>query len=628
MLKVSFINMPFASLESPSLGLTQLKSLLDGQYPGRVSVNEVLYLNQDFAHYIGLSLYQFMSKSGEASHSGLGDWFFRQVAFTTLQDNSDVYFRRYFPRLTDEVRKIIAAVKNKRQGLDTYLDELITKHRLDEADVVGFTSMFWQNVGCFALARKLKRRNPGMLIVMGGANCESPMGQEIIKHVEQIDYVFSGPALKSFPAFIQHRLDGQLEKCDQIRGVFTRNNVAHPPSIIGEEVDINTVVELDYNSFLGNIKHNFPNQEVYPFLMFETSRGCWWGEKAHCTFCGLNGLTMNYRAMRPETAIKHINSLFTKYAPDCARFECVDNIMPTNYPLEVFPYLKAPANTSIFYEVKADLTAEELEALSRARVKTIQPGIEALSTSTLKLMKKGTTAFQNIAFLKNSLLHDVSPVWNILVGFPGEDEAVYEKYLEDLPLLVHLPPPNALLQVQFDRYSPYFTQAEQYGLDLRPYDYYTLTYPFSKESLANLAYHFVDRNPAAKYLQNLVKWIVKLSELVIQWANRWKTEDERLFPELYLKEQPGGSVVHDTRGGDLVEHQLNHARRALLEQLHKPKRLSQLVKELPAVAAPELEDEMHWLEQRGLVFQEGDRLLTLVLHRDTPRLSSTFFQIL
>ena len=31
-----------------------------------------------------------------------------------------------------------------------------------------------------------------------------------------------------------------------------------------------------------------------PSVFVETSRGCWWGERMHCTFCGLNGATMAY----------------------------------------------------------------------------------------------------------------------------------------------------------------------------------------------------------------------------------------------------------------------------------------------------------------------------------------------
>src|SRR5262249_7242667 len=90
---------------------------------------------------------------------------------------------------------------------------------------------------------------------------------------------------------------------------------ANPPHIgpgtIGPERDIDAVVELDYRSFLQSYRTHHPHEEVPPILLFETSRGCWWGERSHCTFCGLNGLTMNYHAMSPQKAIAYLNSLFT-----------------------------------------------------------------------------------------------------------------------------------------------------------------------------------------------------------------------------------------------------------------------------------------------------------------------------
>ena len=41
--------------------------------------------------------------------------------------------------------------------------------------------------------------------------------------------------------------------------------------------------------------------------------------------------------------------------------------------------------------------------------------------------------------------------------------------------------------VALDRYSPYFTQAREYGLDLAPFDFYSMIYPFPPESLERLA---------------------------------------------------------------------------------------------------------------------------------------------
>jgi ribosomal peptide maturation radical SAM protein 1 len=569
---------------------------------------------------MGMDLYHFMSNTGEATHSGIGDWFFRQAAFPAEPDNTETYFRRFFPLLSEELKKIKAEILGKRNGLDAYFDELITKHRLDQANVVGLASMFSQNVGCFALARKLKQHNPKAIIVMGGANCESPMGQEIIKHVEQIDYVFSGPALKSFPTFIEAVINGKRERCEQIRGIFTKDNVARPPSIIGEEMDINSELAVNFKPFLDQVRTSFPNKEVKPILIFETSRGCWWGEKAHCTFCGLNGLTMNYRSMRPDKAIEMFGSLF-KHSGEAPHLMCTDNIMPTNYPTEVFPYLNAPAAASIFYEVKADLTAEEMQQMSQARVKLIQPGIEALSTSTLKLMKKGTTVFQNLAFLKNCLLYDLYPSWNLLVGFPGEDEEVYRKYFEDMPLLVHLPPPVTVGRVMFDRYSPYFNEAEKYGLQLQPSDYYTLIYPFAKEEVDNLAYHFVDGNANAKYIHAMAKWIAKLRGLLVTWQSRWQTSDPFGHPQLYLKENEPGTVVHDSRAGAVLEHEISPTGKLILENLVRPKRVSQLARELTDVNPSSLATEVSLLKERGLLFQEGDRFLSLVMPKELPRFS-------
>src|SRR6185295_14313660 len=126
------------------------------------------------------------------------------------------------------------------------------------------------------------------------------------------------------------------EKRHTINGVFSRQNYAapipqaslgqmKPLSVIGDELDIEALIDLDYAPYLKAVEKNFPDKDIKPVLLFETSRGCWWGEKAHCTFCGLNGQTMNYRAMSPQKALEQFEKLFS-YAADCSRFSCVDNI--------------------------------------------------------------------------------------------------------------------------------------------------------------------------------------------------------------------------------------------------------------------------------------------------------------
>lgn len=624
--KIALINMPFAGRNLPSFALTQLKSVVDNQYDDRVSV-EIYYLNQDFAVQLGTDFYEFMTDSMEAYNAGLGEWLFRHVAFPELEENSQEYLQRYFPYRDERSQTLKRTILDKWHGIEPLLDSLIDKYTLDQVDIAGFTTMFSQNVASFAMARKLKERNPAIITVIGGANCETPMGEEIAGNVEAIDFVFSGPGLKSFPEFVGYCMNQETEQCHKIKGVFSKDNLLRDSDgirgTIGEELPIDVNVEIKYEKFLDAYEHNFPGTQLTPSLFFETSRGCWWGEKAHCTFCGLNGMTMQYRAMSPENAIELFESLF-KYHPRSSYYFCVDNILPTNYIKEVLPIIDPPSNTTIFYEVKADLSEEDLKILSKAKVNCIQPGIESLATSTLKLMRKGTSSFQNLTLMKNALMNDVELVWNILIGFPGEGEGVYEKYVRDIPFLTHLPPPTGVYPVRFDRFSPYFMKADEYGLDLHPYDYYELIFPFSKEVLANMAYYFMDHNSTADYFVATANWVHKIREKVQMWRGHWNRESRPIPPRLFFQENGRGDTIYDSRTGDVVEHEVGEIGKQVLQQLAKPKRIDKLAAELEHIPDFNPEKPLDGLLEKGLVFQDGDRYMSLVFPKEPPQLSPDF----
>jgi ribosomal peptide maturation radical SAM protein 1 len=613
MYRVTLVNMPFGDLEFPSIALTQLKYRLEERCKDGVQAR-ILYLNHDFAKYLGVRLYTGISGGLEANMCGLGDWFFRRAAFPELPDNTTEYLQRFFPHPEGEAEALKPLLLRKRAGLDSYLHRLITTHQLEHEDLVGFTSMFCQNAASFATARKLKERNPKLVTVIGGANCEAPMGQAIVDNVPCIDFVFSGPALVSFPDFVEHQLNGDLPRSAAVKGVLSRNAPRFPMvsecgGSIGEELDVNYEIPLDYNGFLQSIESHFPDKEVDPILMFETSRGCWWGERAHCTFCGLNGSSMNYRSMEPAKAEALIESLF-RYYPRSVRLDAVDNIMPKAYLTELFPKLKPPEGIKIFYEVKADLTSSDMEVLSKAGVKLIQPGIESLATSTLKLMKKGTTSFQNLAFLKNCVTYGITPAWNLLIGFPGESEDVYRKYVSDIPLLTHLPPPSGSFPVRFDRYSPYFVRAQEYNLDLQPSDFYGFIYPFDSQTLARMAYYFRDMTFDAPYLKMVAAWSGRIAAQVGLWRAQW-ADGSAAKPRLSLEKHGNRIFVRDSRNGCSNEYSLDEDELRMLACLARPRRLGDLQAAFPDPATERAVRGA--LQARGLLFEENGRFLSLVV---------------
>lgn len=635
--KIAFINMPFANVHIPSIGMTQIQSVVKEQFGAEVEL-DIHYANQDFALFLGLDLYQKIVTDGEHLKSGVGAWIFRHIAFPEAPENTTEFMARFYPYNDERTLAFRKTMLEKRNGIDALLDRLIDDYGLLDCDLVGFSSMFQQNLAVFALAQKLKKIRPGIATIVGGANCEFPMGHTMVQNVPQLDYVFAGPSLVSFPKFLRHYIGGDLDACDSVAGVFSKTNVQRvlaanschdpklwkfgdesPVGIIGEEMPINAYIPLDYTPFLDGLEKRFENENVEPVLLFETSRGCWWGEKAHCTFCGLNDATIAFRSMRPDAALRLFDSLFA-FSDRCTRYMCVDNILPKQFLTEVLPNLKTPPGVTLFYEVKSDLKPKDMEALSAAGVRLVQPGIEALSSASLKLMRKGATAFQQIQFLKNCVLYDIFPTWNLLVGTPGEPQSTYEKYCDIIPILNHLPPPTGVIPVEFHRFSPNFERAKELGLELTPADFIYFSYPLPDDVLRSLVWNFEDRNLNAPYFVDLIHWLGRMKELVTQWQAYWYTQVEAQQPRLYLEIAEDETILIDGRRGAETRIVLKPSTASLLKALDAPLTVTALRGLWEKQGSNgNFDEELSWLRENRLVFEEEARIMSVVLSKAPPQ---------
>lgn len=612
-MKIAFVNMPFGMTCMPSLGLAQLESVLKERFGNRVQV-ATHYLNLDFARQVGdMDLYHH-PYSPHGYMAEVGEWFFRDVAFPGAGDNTRTYLSRYYFEDSPEINRVREFLLQRRPGLEACLDDMIDRYDLAEADIVGFSLLFSQTVASLALARLLKRRKPGIVTIIGGAACEGEMGQVLVERVPQVDYCFSGPALVSLPEFVRSKLAGDEIGCERISGVFSKTNraqwgdgAAGTLAPTGADLDINTNVIPDYSGFLDAHERLLPNPGRSPVLLFETSRGCARAGENACRFCGLNGLTARYRQMTADNAIRQISTLW-RYVPRARFLIAVDNLMPPSYPRSVFPKLTPPKGVGMRYEVRPDLSGADIQALCRGGVTRIQPGVESLSTSTLKLMRKGITAFGNLRFLKECARHPVSLEWNLLIGTPGEEESVYEKYLKDLPRLSHLPPPTGVFPVMFVKYSDYYDHPEQYGLSLRPQEVYAHVFPFNETDCRRVAYRFLDTlaNPAS-----LDSWLERLNSLVRRWRERWDGSDGKLPARLCLVEEAGTPYVYDSRSGEAVWRPLTPSMLRLLRMLEISADSVSLAAQCQGDAMS-LSEHIAFFAEQGWVFQEEGRTMSLI----------------
>jgi ribosomal peptide maturation radical SAM protein 1 len=517
---------PFANLYRPALG-AHLLAACAREAGFRVAV---LYANMLFAMETGEDLYNTITDA--PCTLLLGERVFSTTAFGTQPHRIQ---RKKLPPETYALNSCLTIEEFERleEQAFSFCNSVACYVVRRNYLVVGASTTFEQTNASIALLKAVKAIKPETITIIGGPNCEGDMANGIATLSPQIDYVFSGECEKTFPEFLRQTVSGRVAPLERI--------IRGPPTL-----DLDALPEPEFSEYFNQLQIAIPNWKERPiWLPYETSRGCWWGVKRHCTFCGLNGETIAFRHKSPSRIIAALNSLMETNG---VRLICMtDNIMPHVYFRTLLPRLvKEIPPAHIFYEQKSNITLEQMRLLQQAGVRLIQPGIEALSSSLLRHMEKGVLARQNIALLRYARSLGVATNWNLLADFPGDEHEDYEQTLKIIPLLRHLHPPSGVNSIVIDRFSPYFDAPDRYGIsNCRPVDGYAFAFPESAP-LEQLAYHFTgDFRSACRESPELLS---DLKREVEAWKAAW-TDPKTLPPQLEIT--PLGNDTYlllDTRG--------------------------------------------------------------------------------
>ncbi|MET4518270.1 RiPP maturation radical SAM C-methyltransferase [Bradyrhizobium sp. I1.7.5] len=628
---IVLVNMPMSAVERPSLALGLLKSALT--QAGLQAT--IAYPNIWFLEYIGIADYGPLESC--PPEEALVDWLFAGVAFPDFEPEESAFLDLYFERNPIHAGKSLAERRANflrlRSLIGGFIDWTADKILEQRPAMVGCSSTFTQHVPSLALLRRLSERSPDLVTLMGGANCESVMGRSTHMRFPWVDYVVSGEADLLIGPLCWDILNRgrDIPPADLPFGVFgPAHREAGYPTASTRDLVPRAVIENmgdlplpDFSDYFAELNASLYADRIDAALPMEFSRGCWWGERSHCTFCGLNGGSMTYRQKPARQAAEEMIEMSARYGS--SRIEAVDNILATDYLKKALPRLTAlPEKLAIFFEVKANLKRHEVEKLAAAGVRWIQPGIESLDTRVLKLMRKGTSSAHNVQLLKWCRQHGVRVSWSLLWGFPGESDAWYAEMAPLLPLLHHLQPGPAV-RLRYQRYSPYHYAAEKHGLKLRPAVSYRYVYPLSERDLADQVYYFEDSEEDdvgghfAARDANRRPGLSAVTKGIDAWLKAWY---EPKLSMLSMRDSGDEIIVEDTRAIAVErEHRVRGLEREILLAADEGSPETRLREQLSGtnVMQAEIEAAIADMIARKLIVRLDARLVGLALwHPYTP----------
>ncbi len=613
--KVALISMPWMAVEFPSIQLSTAAATLR-----KVGIEcDVHELFVDYAAEIGVNLYTLLSNSGGFNE----EWIFADCYFEAEAGIRLEAFLECFPSFGLATRDAEAiTLRALRLVTRDFLTRMLEEMSWEQYDIVGFSLTIAQTAASMAMARLLKKRHPRLRVIAGGTSCAGSMGPALLRICPYIDVAVQAEAeavlvdlvgalrandpLDSLPGIVR-RLPG---------GAVVVNEKARLVSFAGDPL------ELRYEPYFERIERLGLVSKITPWLPFESSRGCWYGEKNQCTFCGLHEI-MRYRSRSFSAVLKELEAHEARY--DVNRFFSVDLIMPMAYYDDFLPeIIRRGHDWLLFYEIKANVKRSHVELLARAGVRWIQPGIESLHDVSLQLMRKGVTAIHNVQLLKWCEELGIRITWNMILGIPGETDAIYGEMAIRMPRLFGLQPPSGVSPFQLHRFSPFFEMPETFGIRrLGANRLYALIYPVPQQDLDDLAYSHDYELDGKKFPDG-----TQLKRVISQWQEAYSRG-----AALTIRDNPDGTAhLIDARGPRETMIHLDASEAALYRRLDAAVPDSSLADNFAAAdpanarrldGGSKLERLLQSWDEMGLLMRDSGRSLALAVRRRHDALQNT-----
>jgi len=585
--RVLLISAPWALFHRPSIQIAGLRSYLQGQ-GGYAVENRHLYLH--VARKIGIELYSRIARSGWA-----GDALFAPLLFPEKRTEAA---RLFYAELKRDGKGPVPEFDNLVSDIETCCRDWLAGIDLASFSVAGFSVCFSQLLASLYLASRIKDAAE-IATIFGGSSCAGAVGLSLIEQFEQIDYLVDGEGERPLFELCNYLNGKQTAIPEQVK---TRYRDQTDAEITGIK-PLNALPIPDFKPYLNEIKDLFGNLPFMPILPVEFSRGCMWNR---CTFCNLNLQWHGYRHKSSERMISEIQELST--AHESLNFAFTDNMLPTGELDQFFQEIAAAGHDYHFFgEIRAKTTPEQLARYRSGGLNSVQVGIEALSSSLLARMRKGTSVIDNIAMLKYCCAADILLQGNIITEFPATTPDEIAETLANLDFVLPFTPlDTATFFLGYG--SPIHCRPADYSISaITPHPKNRMLFPKALQSGHLIADYRGDKLIQRKRWQ-------PVHEKIQVWRDFHRKRGNSSSPALSYREGERFLVIQQELPG---EKPLLHRMRGLSKKIYlfcdRPKTIKEIRSSFTNLGRDAIESFVRQLSEKKLMFRDKERVLSLAV---------------
>ena len=605
--KIALISTPWPLYSRPSIQMGSLKSFLHARIPDLKIDAFHFYLS--VAEAIGYRLYHEISE-----RSWLAESVYAALLYPARIKEIETLFRKEASSKT-KLREI--NFKTLTNRIKAATDAFIGSQNWQTYGLLGFTISLCQLTSALYVIKRIKKKFPNLLIVVGGALTPGIAAPGILKHFPEVDVVVNGEGELPLYQIMDHLRQTPPDlNLSNIQGVFTRLSETQQPDSpsFSQLKALDELAAPDYDDYFKLLKTFDARKHFFPTLPVETSRGCWWkrtvgsAKATGCAFCNLNLQWEGYRSKPAFQVANEIDYLTGRY--QTLSVAIMDNVLPKKEAANIFKQIaELDKDLRLFGEVRATTPWKELKAMRDCGMREVQIGIEALSSRLLKKLHKGTSAIQNLEIMKNCEALGIRNIANLILQFPGSDE---KDVAETLKVLEFAGPFHPLKAVNFwlGLESPVWQHPKKFGVQA-VFNHHNWSFLFPEEIYQTLPLMIQAYRGDLTFQKKIWKPVKKkISDWQKQYAEIQKGSNDS--PILSFRDGRDFMIIRQKRfRAEPAVHRLVGASREIYLFCQKHRSIKTIFSAFPDISQDAIANFLSMMVDKKLMFAEKNKYLSL-----------------